>query len=284
MPPAGPKKPRYNEVRINSWGDFIRVVLSPRYGNWAFRGHADANWPMQTTLARRFANAGITDPQAWREQESRIIRIFRRKAHLFLDHIPSERDSFRWLGIMQHHGAPTRLLDFTWSPYVAAFFALESASADAAIWAVSPPALSKPIRLTLDGKEQEVNPEELGPWHEGNYERYFIENEHSFVNYGEPRIMNQRLIAQSGTFLVPSTLAEPVEDILSRYPNPKETLVKFILKTKRLREDAMRELYTMNVSYYTLFPGIDGLSRSMGYEAEYNWWYNPRTMKRNPGY
>ena len=284
MSPARLKKPQYDEVRINSWGDFTRIVLSPRYTNWAFRGQADATWPLQSTLARRFANAGITNRKAWYEQESRILRIFKRKAHLFLDHIPGEGDSFRWLGIMQHHGAPTRLLDFTWSPYVAAFFALEGASADAAIWAVSPPALNEPITLTINGKECMVDPENLGPWTEGNYEKYFLPNEHSFVDYGEPRIMNQRLIAQSGTFLIPSTLAEPVEDILSRYPRPKETLVKFILKTKRLREDAMRELYTMNVSYYTLFPGIDGLARSMGYESEYNWWYNPRTMERNPGY
>ena len=39
---------------------------------------------------------------------------------------------------MQHHGAPTRLLDFTWSPYVAAFFALVHTTKQAAVWAVNP--------------------------------------------------------------------------------------------------------------------------------------------------
>jgi hypothetical protein len=96
--------------------------------------------------------------------------------------------------------------------------------------------------------------------------------------------MNQRLVAQSGTFVIPSTLAKPVDQILSDYPNPKEALVKFVLTTSKLRERAMLELYTMNVTYYSLFPGLDGLARSMGYESEYSWYFNPHTMKRNAGY
>lgn len=266
----------YKEIRINSWDSFVKTLLSSDYDRWAFRGQADANWPLHSTLARRFNTASI-HPQAWVEQEDRILRIFKRKAHLFLDHMPDDKDSFRWLALMQHHGAPTRLLDFTWSPYVAAFFALEGAINDAAIWAINPPALSKPLMLTINGQRQKVLPESLGPWVEGNYEKYFLRNEHSFVNYGEPRVMNQRLIAQSGTFIIPSTLAAPVEDILNNYPNPKEVLVKFMI-TKELREDVMLKLYSMNITYYTLFPGLDGLARSMGYESERHWALNPRTM------
>jgi hypothetical protein len=270
-------------IYIDSWRSFIDVVLSPRYANWAFRGHGDARWALESTLARRFKIAGI-DQRAWITQESRILRIFKRKAHLFLDHIPDDRDSFRWLALMQHHGAPTRLLDFTWSPYVAAFFALENAIGESAIWAVSPPALSEPLSLTIKGKRRKVDPERLGPWYEGNYERYFLGNKYSFINYGEPHIMNQRLIAQSGTFVIPSTLLAPVDEILNSYPEPKRVLVKFILATSKLRETAMLELYSMNISYYTLFPGLDGLARSLAYESEYHWAFNPRTMERKSGY
>jgi hypothetical protein len=266
---APKKKPKYEEIRIDSWDRFVNT-LSPRYSNWAFRGHGDASWPLQSTLTRRFKSACI-DRLAWAEQESRILRIFKRKAHLFLDHIPDDRDSFRWLALMQHHGAPTRLLDFTWSYYVAAFFALENATGDAAIWAVNPPVLSKPLTLSIKGQRLQADPSKLGPWIGGNYEQYFLKNEHSFVVYGEPYIMNQRLIAQSGTFIIPSTLGEPVEEILSHYPNPKEVVAKFTLVTSKLRATAMRKLYGMNISYYTLFPGLDGLARSMSYESEYNW-------------
>jgi hypothetical protein len=133
--PAQEKK-AYKEVPIRSWEHLVDEV-SGRYLNWAFRGHSDASWQLESTLARRFKDAKINS-RAWPEEEVRILRIFQRKAHLFLDHIPHDKDALRWLGLMQHHGAPTRLLDFTWSPYVAAFFALEQApKTDAAIWGTS---------------------------------------------------------------------------------------------------------------------------------------------------
>lgn len=277
-------KPKYREINVDSWDDFGKTVLSLRYASWAFRGHSDARWPLESTLARRFKNARI-DRRAWPAQERRILRTFKRKANLFLEDIPADWDTLRWLAIMQHHGAPTRLLDFTWSPYVAAFFALESASADAAIWAVNHPALSLPYKMITGGRPRTVDPHK---WRlradPKNYEKYFVHNRLSFVAWDSPYIMNQRLIAQSGSFLVPGTLAEPVEEILSRHPEPERVVVKFVLATGKLREAAMFELYRMNITHYTLFPGLDGLARSMGYEAETDRFRNPRTMKRQPGW
>jgi hypothetical protein len=270
------KTSSHEEVVIDSWEQLVET-LGALSASWTFRGHSDARWSLESTLGRRFSTAGI-DPRAWPEQESRILRIFKRKAHLFLDHIPDDSDSFRWLGIMQHHGAPTRLLDFTWSFYVATFFALEAATVDAAIWAVNLSALEEGVRV---GGRKTVSPYTLGPWVEGNYEKYFLDNALSFAVYGEPRVMNQRLIAQSGTFIIPSTIAEPVEDILSHYSHPKP-IVKYVLRTSSLRAIAMKRLYSLNITYYTLFPGLDGLARSMGFELEYNWAFDPRTMERKP--
>jgi hypothetical protein len=273
-----PKKKRiYDEVQIDSWETLVET-LGSLSADWAFRGQSDASWLLESTLARRFNSTRIHRTN-WADQEGRILRIFKRKAHLFLDHIPDGDDSFRWLGMMQHHGAPTRLLDFTWSFYVAAFFALEGATGDAAVWAVNGKALYEPLTLVIDGDRKEMSPDdELGPWIKGSYEKYFLPNALSFAVCGEPHIMNQRLIAQSGTFIIPSTLFEPIEDILSHYSNPK-VLVKYVLKTSKLRESAMRKLYSMNVTYYTLFPGLDGLARSMGFESEYNWKFDPRRKK-----
>jgi len=62
-----------------------------------------------------------------------------------------------------------------------------------------------------------------------------------------------------------------VEDILAGYPGTGELLIKFVLRTAKLRAEAMASLYSMNITQATLFPGLDGLARSMAYEFEYSW-------------
>jgi FRG domain len=195
-----------------------------------------------------------------------------------LDHIPEEDHSFQWLALMQHHGAPTRLLDFTWSPYVAAFFALERATNDAALWALFPPGLSNTMIRTIRAS-QKVEADEIGPWVTGNYEKYFLPNDRRIVIIGEPHRMNQRLIAQAGTFVMPGVLNSPVEELA-----PANAITKFTLITAKIRKQAMAELYSMNINNATLFPGLDGLARSLAYELEFHWAFDPITMEKHEGF
>ena len=69
------------------------------------------------------------------------MRIFRRKAHIHLPDTTALDDELRCLAMMQHHGAATRLLDFSKSPFVAAFFALESAREEVCVYALNTPGL-----------------------------------------------------------------------------------------------------------------------------------------------
>ncbi len=133
-------KPRIVRRMIHSWAEFVGIIQSWQgFRNWCFRGQASAEWSLRSSLSRHIEVSKVCE-QVWELQESRIRRIFRRKSHLFLTDPPQD-DELEWLALMQHHGAPTRLLDFTWSPYVAAFFALERATSNAAIWAVNLPLL-----------------------------------------------------------------------------------------------------------------------------------------------
>ena len=254
----------YEVVRVKSWEEYLGIISDSPYQHWAFRGQRDASAPLFSALSRYFM-AFHVDRRAWRDQEERILRIFKRKAVHFLQHVPDRDDDFQWLALMQDHGAPTRLLDFTWSPYVAAFFALHNTTHEGGILACNPVEI---------GKVKSVKLEEPG-----NFRKYFLSGAGPFVWLGEPYAMNRRLIAQSGTFLVPSVLDRSVEQILREYPKPERTLIKFILPAEKIREKGMRELYRMNITQSTLFPDLDGLARSLAYELEFHWAYDPRTMK-----
>lgn len=272
----------YRQIDVDSWGQFRSVVDGEDFQSWAFRGQADAEWPLLSSLSRYF-KANQVDPRAWSGQEERILRIFRRKAHLFLQHVPPDEEVFQWLALMQHHGAPTRLIDLTWSPYVAAFFALERATRATAVWAFRAPGISELDEQIIRGGKR-IRPRDMSVWKPENYNRYFLLGTIPFVVISEPLVMNRRLIAQSGTFMVPGVLDEPVEDILNEYPNPESTVVKFVLNTAKMRDAAMRALYSMNLTNATLFPDLDGLGRSMAYELEFHWAFDPHTMKATPGF
>ena len=268
--------------RITSWRQFEELVRDPVYSGWAFRGQNNGDLPLYSGLSRYLLYAGV-HRDAWAGQEERILRIFQRKAHLFLDHIPPEADSFQWLGLMQHHGAPTRLLDLTWSPYVAAFFALERGCPRSAVWAFNAAQINGPDEVELaDGRTVDLRP--VGMWMERSYEDHFLHSDVPFAVIGEPKVMNHRLVAQSGTFLIPGVLDRPVDHILAGYRTKETLVVKFELDTAAVRVEAMRSLYAMNTTHATLFPDLQGLARSMAYELEFHWAFDPRTMEPYPGF
>src|SRR5262245_17600391 len=123
------------ERKISSWSELRNVLERLTNAGWAFRGQADATWPLESSLTRYLKAFGGPE-ERWLLREKHILHTFKRKAHLLVPRTPEEGETLEWLALMQHHGAPTRLLDFSWSPYVATFFALERATADAAIWAI----------------------------------------------------------------------------------------------------------------------------------------------------
>src|SRR5262245_12694240 len=200
--PGSPR--RHSVLRAATWEKYLKIISTPPYANWAFRGERDERVPLYSSLSRYLQGFHVAR-SAWPEQEARIIRIFKRKAHQFLEQPPDSDDDFQWLALMQHHGAPTRLIDFTWSPYVAAFFALERTVGDGVVWAMNPARVDS---------SRAPKPSRMDPRRAGNFQRYFLKGNHRFIWMGEPQTMNRRLIAQSGTFAVPGVLDIPMEEIL----------------------------------------------------------------------
>ena len=253
-----------DEEIIGSWDDFLDKAVE--LDGWAFRGQNDARWPLLSSLSRYLENF-VPDKTLWQEREARGIRVFRRKAHNYLTNPQALDDDLRCLALMQHHGAPTRLLDFTKSPFVAAFFALEDATGDAAVYALNTPVLWSATPKSDPTLTRDV----VDPRNANNYEKYFAHNEHAIVWIGEPEHMDRRLVAQSGTFVLPGVIEKPLEEILEQYASNEVLLKKFVLSGEKIRHEAMRSLYRMNITNATLFPDLDGLARSIAFELEIIW-------------
>lgn len=96
------------------------------------------------------------------------------------------------------------------------------------------------------------------------------------VLMGEPVLMNQRMTTQAGTFIIPTMRIDlPVESIVSR-----QSVIKLKLITKSMRKQTMDRLYSMNINNATLFPGVDGLARSLSFELEFEWNVDPEVAQR----
>lgn len=126
--------PGIQERPCESWPDFkIRIYddlfgqESDRYrrgrferGRFIIRGHASSRWPLVPTFGRWFSGPTRHKPNIANE----LLDLFIEECE-GQENLPSEiiNDKRRMLGIAQHHGLPTRLLHWTASPYIVAFFA-----------------------------------------------------------------------------------------------------------------------------------------------------------------
>lgn len=139
------------EVRVSHVGQLIDFVIdAPDLLQSApiwFRGQRDAGWDLEPGVWRAARANGVV---AVDEYEQNLVHRFRNRAGLYGQNLKFDERA-NWLQLMQHHRLPTRLLDWSRSPLVAAYFATESASelslqdeikSDAAIWALAPHTLN----------------------------------------------------------------------------------------------------------------------------------------------
>ena len=189
------------EIEINTFSKFREWLAENKNQNkhLAFRGQADSEWELRTSLARCFLQYRI-NPAEWRARELKMYYEFR---ELLIRACPGMYEHWQpvdVLSLMQHHGAPTRLIDFSYSPCVAAHFALSDSRGDSAIWVVD--------KKTLDNRRLTMKLDEYcGPTHLPDYDVFHKKGNYQLVaSITEPKHLNGRLSAQSGCFFVPGSI------------------------------------------------------------------------------
>lgn len=226
---------------------------------WIFRGHCDEEWSLQTSFERMFDETGKPYSEA-QEMEIGLIKKFQREAHYYGIPTFDYLNIPEWLSIMQHYGAPTRLLDWTHSPWIGTFFAIIDKKPidekNAAIYALNWKKLDSATKseilniFNIDNNLMKID----------NFMEV-LKHGPSVVKLNSYK-QNERQIIQQGTFLFPLSIEKRFQENLDDTALNTEDILKIIIPAD-WRTDLIRKLYRMNITYATLYPGIGGFSMAL---------------------
>lgn len=240
------------ELFRGSWNPEIRRHRSSQ----VFRGIGRQHHDVRTSLAR-------LGGRYW-ELEYHVLRNFRKYAHREV--VPFD-DDWNWIALGQHHGLPTRLLDWTYSPYVAMHFAtaeLASYDADAAILVLDYQAAARHLpeqlhRLLQETGSHVFTTELLRRYAStlSTFDRINAEQGDDFVLFFEPPSLDERITNQFAVF---SMLSHARLDF-GLWAASRPGLVRKLVIRSGLKWEIRDKLDQANITERVLFPGLDGLSR-----------------------
>ena len=256
---------------VRSWPEFM--ALQQRFSGergrlWMYRGQSGIAATLRTSLERAL-NRFELPIERQEELERLLLREFRRHYHRYTADVPAEDDTLRWLALMRHHGAPVRLLDLSYSPYVALFFALDGVAhgESCSMWAIDHNWCVSRAAELLPGPTWDAFQED--PWggKTGPTVRQLFATRTQVAVPMNPFYLDARLAIQQGVLLAPLDLSVNLETVLQRMDSPAQVCVNvrriLIHCLGGFLESALGELTRMNVTHTTLLPGIDGLARSL---------------------
>jgi hypothetical protein len=217
---------------IKTWNEFICIANGFTNGLWGFRGVSSVDFELIPSIGRRSIRNEYS-----KEWEEEIFSRFKEEAIPHLVRLPPTE--LAWLALARHHGLPTRLLDWTSSPLIAAYFAVSEAkknnglARDCAVYAYE------------DG-------EYIG---EENVNNPFSDRKKAIevrVSHYSPR-----LAAQKGFFTLHGNPTTP-------FIHP--TLRRIVIPG-RLCAELEEKIDLFGINAATLFPDLDGLA------AYWGWYY-----------
>ena len=240
-----------DEIRINDWNDFNQHFndYEVKYSkiDWLFRGQSNENWKLESSIYRIIGKIVKSEEEA-RGYEAGSIKKFFSEYLLYqnendtqasvLSESAAHNPYFRHLVYMQHHASPTRLLDWTESPYIALYFAvIDNLEDDGALFLVKTEIMQTTKCDIL-----------------GECAQYHVPYIECFSDW----VKTRRVAIQQGWFTISNRILFEHGKILDNSKNTTEDFSKIII-SKDFKREALYRLHLMNISAKTLFPGLDGL-------------------------
>ena len=263
-----------DERRVDSWIDLHELLFADSWNDdlglfrsdYAYRGCSSAGADLSSGIVRLGG-----DPN---ELEGQLVRNFRKYAAA--DAVPHDT-IWDWLALGQHHGLPTRLLDWTYSPYAALHFVTQNVDRydeDGVVWCVdyvrAHELLPERLRSLLAAEGANVFTTELLNDASPRLRDLAGGGEDEFVVFVEPPSFDARIVNQYALF----SLMSRADGSLDRWVEQHEGLARRVVVPAALKWEVRDKLDQANITERVLFPGLDGIAR---WQTRY---YRPRTKPR----
>ena len=248
------------EITVTSWAHLQDELFEDAWNSdlgrfrsrYAFRGLSDSHYRLETTLIPLGGHYAPLEPH--------LLRNFKKYARRSV----VEQDSiWHWLSVAQHYGLPTRLLDWTYSPYVALHFATANITLfdqDGVIWAVnylkSHQLLPQRLRNKLEEEGANVFTVEMLSESISSLNEFTALGSDDFALFFEPPSIDDRITNQFGFFSVMPDSTRSLNEWLAQHPH----LWRRIIIPSALKWEIRDKLDQANITERVLFPGLDGLS------------------------
>lgn len=251
---------RSSDIRVESWCDLCERLYEHSWqqdllrfrSNFAFRGLSDKAYSLKNSFTRRCGS--------YAHLEYHLLRNFSKYADV--PWTGNNASDWRWLTVAQHHGLPTRLLDWTYSPFVAAHFATADTDrfdCDGAIWFADYVKINKmlPCPLSDELVDHGANAFTLEMLEHalGNIKKFDALGD-DLVLFFEPPSIDGRIVNQFAFFSVMSSPTAQLDRWLENNPD----LYGRIIIPRELKWEIRDKLDLANITERILFPGLDGLA------------------------
>lgn len=250
-----------NDIIVNSWTQLVDEVYHDSWksemgrfrSDYAFRGLSDRNYRLENSFLR---NCGIRP-----DLEYHILRNFRKYARTSEPNLTNTQ--LRSLVLAQHHGLSTRLLDWTYSPFVAMHFATsntERYDIDGVIWKVDfvkvNQLIPEPLKSLLWKEKCNAFTVEMLESEFSNVQRFDEVIGPGNALFFEPPSIDDRIVNQFALFSIMSDATSVLDDWLTKHPD----IYRRIIIPAGLKWEVRDKLDQANITERVLFPGLDGLA------------------------